>query len=495
MQYDPSQMFPESKFKKYPGVPLVDEHEAVNPKTNKSLSIDRRFLQEITDNNNRRVRESGDAVPYVIGHTQDGDDPEALEEVDPKTGKRKFVLKSPPLLGYIANFENKPFKNKKYAIHGDIYVPLNLVKVAEQFPRRSVELWPGKKELDPVCALGATTPERDLGLLIHYDPDNETVIKYERLSPGTETMAVPTEIANGPTSGTPDMDSFMAALMESAPMKAMMAATERLNAIMPDLQELVQVLHEEPENEPNPAGGDINNAAGAGEANPGATDGGAGMDANASSEEEEEPPEETEEPVKKNMGGSMPTSTNGYVPGMNGKKEPVKMNRTQDVPARTVRRDDDEILKLRRETADLRKQQEELKKANLVLQEKEVIRMQRDKAIKAIAELETPADGILFDDDAHRDSEIDLLSKLNPINFEKMVLRMKKNHKRKVPAAAGDGTEDAWDEIMRMGRSHGTVNGAGKHAKSPEDAQQLAAIMLRKGCDLNAALAEWTPSN
>lgn len=53
-------------------VPLLDEHKLLDKDGKVVEVIDEKFLQEVADNNNRRIAETGDLTPIVIGHTEDG---------------------------------------------------------------------------------------------------------------------------------------------------------------------------------------------------------------------------------------------------------------------------------------------------------------------------------------------------------------------------------------------------------------------------------------
>lgn len=135
-------------------VPVLDEHELEAEGNQPPVRVDRGTLSEIASNNNKRVIESGDPAPLIVGHTSE----------DPTAPERKVV-------GYAVNYKVLPFKRAQdgrtiYAVHTDYKVRKKHEHVIEDFPRRSVELWLSRKELDPIALLGGTTPERDLGVII-----------------------------------------------------------------------------------------------------------------------------------------------------------------------------------------------------------------------------------------------------------------------------------------------------------------------------------------
>ncbi len=143
------------KWTTVPGIPVLDEHELTDDDGAVVGHVDRAMLEEIAANNNKRVHETNDPAPLIVGHTSDN--PQAPER---------------PVVGYAVNYDVRPYKRDPqdghwiYAIHADYKVRKNKEHVIEDFPRRSVELWLGRKELDPIALLGGTTPERDLGVII-----------------------------------------------------------------------------------------------------------------------------------------------------------------------------------------------------------------------------------------------------------------------------------------------------------------------------------------
>lgn len=138
-----------------PGVPLLDEHQMTDAKGQVVATVDRKVLEQIAANNNARVRETGDPATLILGHTSD--DPRAPEK---------------PAQGFVVNYRVAPFKRDPatgavtYAIHGDYKIRPKKAHLVEDYPRRSVELWWHKKELDPIAMLGGSAPERDLSVVV-----------------------------------------------------------------------------------------------------------------------------------------------------------------------------------------------------------------------------------------------------------------------------------------------------------------------------------------
>lgn len=142
------------------GVPILDEHTLHLPADREkgtpaqTLHVNAQVLAQIAANNNRRALETGDTVMLIEGHTRD-DAPE---------------YQQPDIVGEADNFRLAPlFNTGRQAIFARFKfrkTPDVLAKLkANKFPRRSVELWTDRWEIDPIALLGATAPERDLGVL------------------------------------------------------------------------------------------------------------------------------------------------------------------------------------------------------------------------------------------------------------------------------------------------------------------------------------------
>lgn len=153
----------DTKYDIYDDVPLLDEHTLVDPETGKKVKIDKAFLERVADNMNKRIAETGDLSPIIIGHTVDG-----LEET-----------KQPLIQGYACKYTVKKLLNSaRYAVHGRFKLEKSKKDQWSKYPRRSVEFWPGRLEIDPIALLGATTPERNLGIL-KYERSNAFHYKRE----------------------------------------------------------------------------------------------------------------------------------------------------------------------------------------------------------------------------------------------------------------------------------------------------------------------------
>lgn len=131
-------------------VPILDEHVVRDDDGEPLYNINAQKLHYIANRNNQRVKQTGDLCPVVIGHTDD----DAKEEDQPE------------VVGYAWNYRVKPLgRTGRKAITATFKLHRKHLDKIRKYPRRSVELWFTDWKIDPIALLGATTPERDLGLL------------------------------------------------------------------------------------------------------------------------------------------------------------------------------------------------------------------------------------------------------------------------------------------------------------------------------------------
>jgi hypothetical protein len=190
-------------------VPVLDEHKLFDDDGKILAVIDESRLQQIADNNNRKIKETGDEVPLIVGHTND-DDPET---------------KQPPIVGYATDFQVKRlFKTGRKALFATFKFFKDTAHLARQFPRRSVELWLRKWEVDPISLLGAHTPERSLGLLRFNRADG---LHYSR---AYSDMPLP-QIRRYNAGQNPDMlNQVLAAIQQTDLWQEMKALVEQIKA-------------------------------------------------------------------------------------------------------------------------------------------------------------------------------------------------------------------------------------------------------------------------
>lgn len=152
----PNDLLDPTRYTMVPHIAVVDECTLPIPSKEvegefEYFTIDAAFLDKVVFNGNRREAETGDLTPLVIGrHTKKG----AAETAQPE------------IVGWARNWSRgQLFNTTRQAAYADLWIKNEDVERVKKFPRRSAEIWRGRAEIDPISLLGATTPERDLGLL------------------------------------------------------------------------------------------------------------------------------------------------------------------------------------------------------------------------------------------------------------------------------------------------------------------------------------------
>lgn len=407
-------------------------------------NIDHAFLEDMAHAGNERVASTGDAVPAIIGHTTD----------DPNDPQK-------PVKAYFTNFKVLPFFDTgRYALAADLKYHPQDAAYLNQYPRRSVEAWIRRRQVDPVALLGGTTPDRDLGLLRlsrgetpvastlslevplglpttpQKKPASANGTGYHRTPPVTQRSAAPpapravplrkaredeveetetdketpdtdteteTTKIKGDTAGTatdPTMDKY-ADLFASAPFQE----------IMQTMQEFKQLLAEMKQDDvTDPDAGDMPPDEGDvfDDHDPGASGGPQDMPPveGESMEAQEGPPVRFEEGGMGDGSGlgqpsdsfySTPGGSNTCIPNTIGKREMSRMSRpTSSTPPRgtapagrttqpssqatsTPPRQNDEVIRLQREVATLKRENTEAKADKAA--HDTVVRLQRDERV------------------------------------------------------------------------------------------------------------------
>ncbi len=125
-------------------VPIVDTF------SDRGVVLDDQFLDDMIADANKRQMETNDMPPVIVGHNPDEPVPE---------------IEKPPVIGFVRNLRKEPLgKTGRNAAVGDLWIYKEHADKLKQFPRRSAELFPTLKRLDALAVLGATPPQRDLGL-------------------------------------------------------------------------------------------------------------------------------------------------------------------------------------------------------------------------------------------------------------------------------------------------------------------------------------------
>jgi hypothetical protein len=150
----PAGAFAESRYIRIPNVPVFRAHRT-RDNDGKPLIFGPKELQELAENCNRRIRESGDYAAVIVGHTSDKED---------------VIQRHPEVIGYAGPFRlgtmGQPGERQVYCILADFWIRKDKLDVYHAHPRRSAELWlQGETSfLDPIALLGGDPPRLDLGL-------------------------------------------------------------------------------------------------------------------------------------------------------------------------------------------------------------------------------------------------------------------------------------------------------------------------------------------
>ena len=126
-------------------VPIFDEHENNSAPVPFNL-VTRELLVEIAAANNARQLDTGDSSLVSIQHNAENRDP--------------------PVIGFARNFgvaDGYGRLRPRSVLTADLYIESRFRDEANSHPRRSIELWPDSKIIDPICLLGSEMPQRDLG--------------------------------------------------------------------------------------------------------------------------------------------------------------------------------------------------------------------------------------------------------------------------------------------------------------------------------------------
>lgn len=476
-----------NRFVTGPVTPLLDQHELVDPEKGMKVKVDAAFLNDVARNANARATTKGNPVPIIVGHTEDG-------------GEER------PVVGYYVNLRTVPNPERpdELILVGTPKVRRNRARVLEDFPRRSVELWVGRREIDPVALLGGTTPERDLGdqAVIRYSRDGGGHYRYAMDEGETMPTPMPTQYGHSEhagmkacysaaddtgTSDTPPDEGgepeVVAQVKNSAWGKSLDAKVDKILSLLEGGGE------GEPDGDEVPAdldGGD-GLMGGPGDGMPPGGDapmgggmpmGGEGGEWFDDGDYDDMPPgghePEAREfheppPVRFNAGGGMgyPSGTSGFVPGHEGK---TRMNRStyggygygyQPQPVVGLDRDSKvRMQRLEKENADIR------------------LKLARSEARELITQLEQ--DGYQFADRGRTEQQLVTLAQVGPKAVEAFVNDIKANYRRQ------DADPASPLGLMRFARD-GEKDGT-PQPRSMEDVQRVVA-RLRPGQSFDDGLA------
>ena len=127
-------------------IPVFKEHER------NGVVFDAEAMDDIADENNLRIADTGDYVPIVLRHNEDGKDSKLVGFAGP------FIVGMFGNVNPVAAIFAEEFRIRKEDR-----------EEVSRYPRLSVELWaqkdtPNRGFFDPICLLGSETPHLDLGV-------------------------------------------------------------------------------------------------------------------------------------------------------------------------------------------------------------------------------------------------------------------------------------------------------------------------------------------
>ena len=227
---DNASPFDPSRYKVDHDIAVLDEHQpGPDGEGNPRPYIGYSELKAVVDEANERIADTGDYVAINIGHTSD--DPNA---------------KPQPAVGFAGPFRLQKIgvKHPRWAIVADQWaIKKQYEREADGFPRRSVELWFSKKTgrpvmMDPISLLGATTPERALGLKLSAKSSRGDLV-CERYEMGNKAKEKEPSAANNakPAEAKPAEGNQPAEAKTSSPESQKPAATTPAEPITPTEQE------------------------------------------------------------------------------------------------------------------------------------------------------------------------------------------------------------------------------------------------------------------
>lgn len=228
---DPGRIINSDDYALFENVPVFVEHER-QLKNGRILQFGRDELQKVADRSNRRIEETGDFCPVVIGHTS---------EEDPKVNPPKIGWAGPFRIGWLT-----PAKDK-YAILADFRIEKDKVPLLKEYPRRSAEIWAEEQYedmyLDPISLLGAETPWSDMGVLYAKNGAGVEKVYYSIApqAPGAYTgLPKPVKAAKKPTSANIDVNTPVVKSDDSEKEKYSMDGNS--NGLSTDQQEIAQAI-------------------------------------------------------------------------------------------------------------------------------------------------------------------------------------------------------------------------------------------------------------
>lgn len=455
-------------------VPLLDEHTLKDEDGNEILKVDRRKLEEIARKNNERIAQTGDYTPYVVGHTRE----DAPEDEQPQ------------IVGYATHFTVKPLKKTgRYAIHAHSKFFADKKHLVNRFPRRSVELWLDDWKIDPIALLGATTPERDLGLLQLARGGRRKLRRVFNPNPGPVRYQMPFPPAQTPSGPPAPAQPTTQDMQQGAGDPQAAAVAQAVVAMLEDTAEWQWIRQqiEASQAAPPPAGDPM---AGMDDMLPpvasdqaldpmmGDEFGGGDEDAEYDDEDDEDEDEEDEEeddPVR--YSASYASGTNTFTPGTSSNRPMTTYSRPPaGRPARPQAPADLSGLAYRlKAAADARRLQyaRQQRAMHYMASELQSLRLRYQRAEREKDLIQLEAEGVLLD----RVEELDAVVGMPQKQYESYLGRLRKRYSRAPVGRMAFSAEDY--------RSAGPGAGCDR-----ESSQSIAERALERGISYEAALRE-----
>lgn len=211
-------------YEKLPPFFVLREGEISDERTGGVVKLTKDRLESIAETQNKRIINTGDATPVIVGHT-----------------KRHLLEKDQPEeVGLTTNFRVvKFFKTNTWGLEATPWAKPEDKIHFEKFKRRSAELWTDPDLIDPISLLGANTPRLDLGLHQFSKADNRYVFR-QPLVLEMDDMADDKDPADKPAGDKPAASPANAG--QTSDMADLKAKVDQLMQMMSLLQPLIDEL-------------------------------------------------------------------------------------------------------------------------------------------------------------------------------------------------------------------------------------------------------------
>lgn len=415
--FDPDSIFPPDKFVKIPGVWVFDEHTRDDGHGKKPKAVTRTRLEKMAKVNNSLFRTRGVASAIILGHTKENAD----ETEQPKP------------IGWAVRYQtDKMLADGTAGLKTDWYIKKPYAGAIDEYPFRSIELWPSTDEITHIALL-RTASDRPLPPIKYNLDRGEDPVRYLFTPPPPQS----------PDAMNPNPAVEQAKVGEAAPVKELAAELadlkEQFAEILPVILQLKELMASDGGDDKGKGDDDLLAPA---EDEDDDTDG----------DEDKKPKSKdtAKEPEKHAAAAAGPTNT--FTPS----PEPVKMSRETD---ETVTQYKKEVERVKAENARIAAQNAEF-----------ALKFSRMKAEKKVAELES-VHRIDFGTADDRENEINLFSRLDDASFDHHAERVLKFYKQK-PESKPDSA--AVFDVTRYGRTEDRTEKV-----TEDDIKKLQSLIIK----------------